>query len=773
MVEIGAAKERTLLVLLLLRANRFVARDRLIDELWGDHPPATARHTLEAYVSRLRRALAAAGAAGAIESEPRGYRIRVGAEELDALRFERLLEEGRSELDAGALEAAEERLAAALALWRGPALTDLADAPFATAEAERLEELRLAAIEARLEAGLGLARAAELVGELQLLVSEYPLRERLRAELMLALYRSGRQAEALAVYRDGRRRLVDELGIEPGRELQRLEQAILRHDPTLELPPTIARAAPSTPGAERRKLVTALSLEVTGATGGLDAEVLERMFERCFGRVKAVVEFHGGIVEPFVGGAAMAEFGVPVVHEDDALRACRASLEIQRVLQELGLRGRVGVCSGEVVTGASERAAIGGPVNEAARLQQAAKPGEVLIAEATLELGHGSVEVEPADPLTTATGGSLPAYRLMSVAGVEVLGPAREARFVGRVPELTLLQQFWERVLSERCCELVTIVGEAGIGKSRLVDEALRSLDARAVQSRCLPYGDGITYWPAAAVVRQLGAAPSDPLAAATIRSLLGETDRQPQTEEVAWAFRKLLEQEAPLVVVFDDIHRGEETFLDLVEGLALLSSEAALLVVCMARPELLRRRPEWPVTLRLDPLGDEQVAEMIGNRVPAGVRDRITRAAGGNPLFVVELVAMVEQTNDVHVPATLQGLLAARLDQLEEPERRVLEHAAVEGEIFHRGPLEALTPDEPHLTRRLSTLARQGLIRPGKAQIAGEDAFSFAHLLFRDAAYSAVPKAARSRLHERLAEWLVAHAQHLGEFDEIVGYHL
>ena len=234
MVPIKGGKERGLLALLLFRANRPVSRDLLIDELWGEHPPATARHTLEAYVSRLRGALAGAGNGKLIESQPGGYRICVEDDQLDVLRFERLLEEGRSALADGAPQEAEEKLAAALALWRGPVLADLAYEAFTEAEARRLEELRLVAVEARLEAALGLGRDAELVGELQSLVARHPLRERLRAQLMLALYRSGRQADALAVYREGRRLLVDELGIEPSRELQELEQAILRQEPQLQ-----------------------------------------------------------------------------------------------------------------------------------------------------------------------------------------------------------------------------------------------------------------------------------------------------------------------------------------------------------------------------------------------------------------------------------------------------------------------------------------------------------------------------------------------------------
>ena len=247
---------------------------------------------------------------------------------------------------------------------------------------------------------------------------------------------------------------------------------------------------------------------------------------------------------------------------------------------------------------------------------------------------------------------------------------------------------------------------------------------------------------------------PSDEAAAVAIRSLLGETEAATSAEEIAWAFRKTLEQaaaERPLVVVFDDIQWGEETFLDLIEHVALLSSGASILLLCMARPELTERRPTWPVTLRLEPLGDEDVDELIPERIPAELREKIARAAGGNPLFVGEMLAMAgEAEGEVVVPPTLQALLAARLDQLEAAERSVLERGAIEGEIFHRGAVQALAPDETQVTPRLAALVRKELIRPDKSQLAGEDGFRFRHLLIRDAAYDSLPKATRAELHKR-----------------------
>jgi tetratricopeptide (TPR) repeat protein len=331
----------------------------------------------------------------------------------------------------------------------------------------------------------------------------------------------------------------------------------------------------------------------------------------------------------------------------------------------------------------------------------------------------------------------------------------------------------WERACAEQRCELVTVVGEAGVGKSRLVGEALASIDARVVRGRCLPYGEGITYWPVVEVLKQLRVLPTDPAAAASIRWLRGESEQAASAEETAWAFRKLLEEQAPLVVVFDDVQWGEETFLDLVEGMALLSSGAAVLVVCMARLDFVERRPQWPVSLRLEPLPVAAVTELIGDQVGEVLRDRIAAAAAGNPLFVTEMLAMAAETDEVEVPASLRALLAARLDQLDPAERSVLERASIEGEIFHRGAVQALTPEESQVTPRLAALVRHELIRPDRAQIPGDDGFRFRHLLLRDAAYEAIPKAVRAELHRRFAAWLSEHGGGLVELDELLGYHL
>jgi class 3 adenylate cyclase/tetratricopeptide (TPR) repeat protein len=535
---------------------------------------------------------------------------------------------------------------------------------------------------------------------------------------------------------------------------------------------TAPLAAAHAADGEQRKTVTVLFCDVVGSTAlgeSTDPEALRTLLARYFDRMKEAVERHGGTVEKFIGDAVMAVFGVPLVHEDDALRACRAAVEMRATFPELGVEGRIGVTTGEVVTGTEERLATGDAVNVAARLQQAAQPGEVLVGEPTLQLVRGAVDVETQEPLELkGKTQPLEAYRLLAVH--EAPERRHEARFVGRERELAAVHKAWQRALAEQRCELVTIVGEAGVGKSRLAAEALASVETRLASGRCLPYGEGISYWPVVETIKQLDALPSDPVAAAALRSLLGESEEGTSAEEIAWAFRRLLEEQAPLIVVFDDIQWGEETFLDLLEYAALLSSGAPILLLCLARPELAERRPTWPLAIRLEPLTEADVDQLLSVTISPEQRKQVIRASGGNPLFVTEMVAMAgEAGGEVAVPATLQALLAARLDQLETSERSVLERGAVEGEIFHRGAVQALAPAERHVTPRLASLVRKELIRPDKPRFPRDDAFRFRHVLIRDAAYDGLPKAIRAKLHECLGyhlEQAARYRQELGEPD-------
>jgi class 3 adenylate cyclase/tetratricopeptide (TPR) repeat protein len=542
---------------------------------------------------------------------------------------------------------------------------------------------------------------------------------------------------------------------------------------------------------EQRKTVTVLFCDLVGSTAlgeSIDPEALRALLGRYFERMKQIVESHGGSVEKFIGDAVMAVFGVPVVHEDDALRALRAAVEMREAFPALGVQGRIGVTTGEVVTGTEERLATGDAVNVAARLEQAAGAGEILIGDETLRLTRDAVEVELLPPLELkGKAEPVPAHRLLSVHGEEAFVRRTDAPMVGRERELDRLRGVFEQAAHDRSCQLFTMLGAAGVGKSRLGAEFLGALeDVLVVRGRCLPYGEGITYWPMVEVLKQLPPAELDPLAADTLAAIVGDEQLVTSSEEIAWAFRKRLEAVAvdrPLVCVFDDLHWGEETFLDLVEHVADLSRDAPILLLCMARPELLDRRPAWAggklnaTNILLEPLAAEETEQLIESlsHVAEGLRTRILEAAEGNPLFVEEMVAFVQESGDgeIAVPPTIQALLAARLDQLESSERGVLERGAIEGRVFHRGAVQALSPEESHVTARLIALVRKELVRPDRAQLPGEDAFRFRHLLIRDAAYEALPKATRAELHERFAGWLEEHGQTLVELDEILGYHL
>ena len=813
-VRLGAAKLRAVLAVLLLRRNELVPTARLVDELWGEQPPASAVKAVHVYVSRLRKVLGG----GVVETGPLGYVLRLEAGALDAERFEGLLEQGRRLLAEGAAGEAAELLRQALALWRGPALVDFQYEAFARSEIGRLEDLRLVALEQRLEADLALGRHAEAVPELEALVREHPLRESVRGLLILALYRASRQADALEVYKQTRVALVDELGLEPGQALQRLEKAILLQDPSLDLaavpatwvPAPVIRHRPAGPAlvcdtcgagnpngaqycyscggllsidrsVEARKVVTVLFCDVVAYTElgeRLDPESLQLIMSRYFEQAAAVLEHHGGTIEKFVGDEVMAVFGVPAVREDDALRAVRAAAALRESMTSLepvpasgaGLEVRIGINTGEVVAGnpaAGHGFVTGDAVSVGKRLEQAAAPGEILLGEATYALVAHAVLASQLEPLKLRGKRSLvTAFRLESVDAEATAIPRRDdAPLAGRERELEQLRSLYTAIASGGGARLVSLLGEPGIGKSRLARELLAGVAAEAtvLVGRCPAYGEGVTFWPLRELLRQAGR---------------DEGVLAGSSHEVFAAVRRILEEfaaERPLVVVFDDVHWAEPTFLDLVEYLAGRLGDAPVLLLCLARPELAERRPNWlqePArALALEPLSKADSERLLAAlAVPAELHSRIAAAAEGNPLFVEQLAAITdEHSAPGDMPGSIRGVLHERLDGLERGERSVLERAAIVGRSFSLEAVLDLTPPEERerVQAVLLALARKKFVRPDTT--APEEGFRFHHALIRDAAYDGIPKATRADLHERVAARLEAHAAE----DALVGYHL
>ena len=561
-----------------------------------------------------------------------------------------------------------------------------------------------------------------------------------------------------------------------------------------------------------RKTVTVLFSDVVGSTSlgeQLDPEALTQLMTEYFAAMQPIVERHGGTLAKFVGDAVLAVFGIPTLHEDDALRAVSAAVEMRAELVRLNedlerrfgvaLSTRAGVNTGPVagIGLVPDRNFVAGDTaNVAARLQQLADGGDILLGERTYRLVRHAVDADLL-PQMELKGKAAPAtvYRLREVRSAEGLPRRLQAPIIGREAERGQLAGAWERVVVEGTPHMFTLLGAAGVGKSRLSEEFLASLDgAGIVRGHCLSYGDGITFWPVVEMLVQLlGRDPTarleelgvDPVAGERIAALLGRRYEGSSVDDLFWAVRKTLEAAAartPLVVLLDDVHWGEEAFLDLVEHIADWTREAPILLLCLARPDLIERRPAWvdarpnATSVLLQPLSQEEselLVERLHGRLDEHLRRRILAAAEGNPLFLEEMVAMVEHGGDVVVPPTIHALLAARLDQLPAGERAVLERAAIEGQVFHYGALRALLPEEPEVSARLQALVRKELLRHERPQFEGEDAFRFRHLLIRDAAYEALPKRTRAELHGRYADWLDRHGGALVEREELAGYHL
>jgi DNA-binding SARP family transcriptional activator len=812
-VELRGAVQRSVLALLLLRANVVVRVEEVVDELWGEAAPPTAAKMVQNAVSKLRKG----GLATALATRAGGYVLHVDPDSVDAFRFQRLLQQAREALAAGSPTTTEELLEEANALWRGPPFADLAAERFTQLEIARLEELRLEAAECAIEAGFALGRHQELAQTLETLVAQHPFRETLRQQLMLSLYRSGRQAEALAVYQAARAYLRDELGLEPSPSLQRLEQAILVQDPALDpaflSPPAVAPHAV-------RKTLTVVHADLARHGRALDPEALLALTTRVEEALHMAVAAHGGTVSSVTGVNFVAVFGLPTLAEDDTLRAARAALEARSALaalaeslaEEWGARFvlRIGVATGTTLVepGAQPGAATGEVFGIAARLAQAAHDDEILLAPVTLSALRSAVDAEPAAEVEIAEERET-VWRLVGVHADAAVTPRRlDLPLVGRDWELAQLQHAFERATQGRTSYLFTLLGPGGIGKSRLAREFTETLagTATVLTGRCPSYGVGITFWPLAEIVREAAGdttraaiaslIASDPEAdeiAARIAGAIGADDAEGSAADLFWAVRSLFAAQArerPLVVIFDDLQWAEPTLLDLLEQLVDATRDAPVLLLCLARSELLEERPAWgggkvnASTILLEPLSHPDrellIAHAGGESLDSSVAARVAEAAEGNPLFLEQMVAMAleqgAEAGDVTVPATIQALLAARVDRLDVLERAVLERAAVVGKEFSLSEVVALSPEpeRDEIRGQLEALARRELLGVATSARRGDAAFFFRHGLIRDAAYDALPKTERAVLHEALAHFLELTPDHpTSTPEEVMAFHL
>ncbi len=842
-VRLRGGKQRALLALLLVNANRTLAIDRIVDDLWGEDVPETAAKMVQIYVSRLRKVLPGE----ALHTRPPGYALQLEHDELDLHRFERLVGEARAALEAGQAEEASRGLQAAVELWRGPALAEFMSEPFAPAEGARLEELRISALEGRLEADLLLARHGDVVGELEALIARYPLRERLRGQHMLALYRSGRQAEALAAYQEARRALADELGIEPSPALRDLERRILRQDATLDVAaaPTAPGGPPSAPAPagdrpeaapeEMLKLVTVLFADVAGSSASQEArhpEDLRALTTDSFTELAGEIRAEGGTVEQVVGDAIMAVFGVPTVHEDDAVRAVRAARRMAERLET-----RIGLSTGEVlVSGAPgvDLRVTGEAVNVAARLQQAAEAGTIVIADRTARVVRPHFALRAIDEPQAA----------WLVEGGRKVGeppdpPAIAAPLVGRDHELAFLRTTFDRVRQESRPALVTVVGDAGVGKSRLARELLSSFEgeAKTLVGRCLPTGKAATLGALAEMLKaEAVVLDTDPageastkiarLVEATVeRELAGDESRT--AAALAWTlglrqssdplesldprerYRALVEawrallaslaRQAPVVVVVEDLHWADATMLDVLDELAE-RVQGPILFLCTARPDLLRSRPDWGGGRRsfssvpLDPLSPDESERLVSflpgaDELPVELRRLILERSAGNPFFLEEIVRRLINDgllvlegdrwragagiDQVEIPDNVQAVILARLDLLAPEERRVAQRAAVVGRVFWDGALARLVGVDD-LGAALQTLRRREFVLERlSSSLPGQREYVFKHVLIRDVAYASLPRAERGRAHAETAAWIEqTSGERVGEVAELLAGH-
>ena len=604
----------------------------------------------------------------------------------------------------------------------------------------------------------------------------------------------------------------------------------------------LAQAAAPLPAHEVRKTVTLLFTDLKDSTAlgeRLDSEALHEVKERYFNAMAAEIQRHGGKIEKYIGDAIMAVFGLPRAHEDDALRAVRAAAGMQQVLKRVNgdlkvrfgveLKNRTGVNTGEVVAtddpGRDQKLATGDAVNVTARLESAAPADEIYIGEVTYRLVRDAVQAEAVEPLELkGKSQRVPAFRLLAVHGEDGNVRRRDTPLVGREEELAALERAWQEVVGQRRPQLVTVIGDAGVGKTRLVREIMDRLaanGARIVSGRCLPYGEGITFWPLRGIVlsgagihqsdtpeeaqAKIFACVRDRDVADRLASAAGLNSTAFTVQDITWGARRYLQtlaSENPVVVLFDDVHWAEPTFLDLMETLLDSIEDAPVLMLATARHDLLEARAAWGERERarnlvLKPLADGAVAQVVTNLLgSAGLSSRfiqkVVDAAEGNPLYVEQMLSMlvdsgiVRQQNgqwvatkadaEITIPPTIQALLEARLDKLDRGERAAAEPASVIGLEFQRTAVQALAPTQVRdvIDEKLQSLSRKHFIRASGTQ--SEARYRFDHHLVRDTVYSGLLKRARATMHTGFVKWadeFNAGSDRGREFEEILGYHL
>jgi DNA-binding SARP family transcriptional activator len=795
-------KQRALLARLLLRPNRVVSTDELVEALWGDGPPETARTALHGHIAALRKRLGPE----TIETKPTGYVLSIRPEQIDLGRFQALVDEARGEDEPVRRSSL---LRAALGLFRGEPLADFRYEEFARAERDRIEDLRLGTIEQWVDAELEQGSHADLVPELERLAAQHPLRERLRAQLMLALYRSGRQSEALHAYQDARQMLAEELGLDPGPELQELERKILAHNDSLALP-SRTDTQHTRPARRERKLVTVLLCDLIDVadSGDGDPEDVQSAVEPSLALVRTRLEHFGGTFHRFIGDTVIALFGAPVAHEDDPERAVRAALAIRDAFGDQ-LELRLAVHTGKALVtleadpDAVEAPVAGDVVNTASRLQSAGPPNGISVGELTYRLTEHAIEYRPLEPVAArAKGEPVLVWEALSPRAIAEQRRPR-AELVGRRRELDQLVHALACARADSSPRLATVLGVPGMGKTRLIGELYARIaaepdDVMWLQGRSLPYGEGITFWALGEIVKaRAGIFEADPAELAEAKLVLAVEETLGTGGEATWVLRHLrplvglasdatpgsdtraesfaawhqfleaLAEKNPLVLAFEDLHWADEVLLDFVDVLVDRAADVPLFVVCTSRPELLERRPGWgggqrnSMTIWLAPLSDDETVALLRGLLgaPEPSRQLVARAEG-NPLYAEEYARLVRDLgsqDELSVPESLHSVIAGRLDILPPDEKALVQDAAVVGETAWAGAIAAVGG---RLRAAVDELARplerkEYLRRRRRTSIEGEMEYAFPHVLVRDVAYEQIPRAERAAKHELAAEWI------------------